>query len=239
MRRAFLTAGSPIVLPAIGAAFMGGYFVGVIDTTKGNIIASDASQVGLRYALISAPKSLQVSRAYKTTADAAPAAARTRWDGLAATAAMAADAATYPAADYCAGLTYPSDSGSPWYLAAMDERELIYRNFKPTTENNYTTANTTSTFPGGTQAQGYNPSCDPAGLAYTSGTPAKTSVALFQDGGSEDFGDLGVEFVMLTATEFSATAAWYQHMSGAASGAQSSTTKTTTQLIRPVRRVLL
>ena len=59
-RSAALSMGAktPVVLPAIGASFMGGYYAGIIDTTKGNIIPADTSQTGLRYALIVAPKSL-------------------------------------------------------------------------------------------------------------------------------------------------------------------------------------
>ena len=121
--------------PAIGDPFMGGFFAGIIDTTKGNIIPADASQTGLRYALIVAPKSLEnTSLQYKTAGSAAPTAARTRWDGLSATIAM--NSATYPAAQWCYGRSYPADDASPWYLPAMDELELIYRNLKPTTTNN-------------------------------------------------------------------------------------------------------
>lgn len=234
---------APDVPYEIGDAAFGGYVAGLIDTTRaGSIIASDASQTGLRYMLIVAPASLEhTSKQYKTTNDAAPAAARTRWDGLSATQAM--NSSTYPAAQYCAGLTYPSDGGSPWYLGAMDELELIYRNLKATTEANYTTTATSAagSFPydGGAVNSGYNPSSDPSGAAYTSTVPGQTSVLAFRDGGGQDLGDAGTNIYYWSATESSAGGAWLQAFSGSNAGHQNFPSKTASGPVRPVRRVLV
>lgn len=221
----------------IGDPFMGGFYAGIIDTTKSNIIAADASQTGLRYALIVAPASLENSNgvAYKTTADAAPSAASTRWDGLTATAAM--NSATYPAAQYCAGLSYDPDGASAWYLPAMDELELIYRNLRCSTESNWTTTQT-ATFPG-TQPQGYNPSSDPTGAAYTSSDPGQTSVAAFKTSGTQALGVSGTTVLYWSATESTTGQAWVQYLSGTATGAQISGGKTGLSRVRPVRRLIL
>ena len=238
MRRAMLTAASGVVLPAIGDPFMGGYFAGIIDTTKGNIIAADASQTGLRYALIVAPQSLESSPlAYKPTDSAAPAAASTRWDGLTATIAM--NSSAYPAAQWCYGQSYPTDDASRWYLPAMDELELIYRNLKPTTDSNYTSSSSGSTFPGGSQAPGYNPSSDPAGSAYSSSVPAQTSVAAFKSGGAQALG-ASVTSYYWSATEYSSSNAWAQSLKGGFSGYQTGINKGSgTRRVRPVRRLPL
>lgn len=228
-----------LMLPPIGDALMTGFYAGIMDTTKGNIIAADASQTGLRYALIVAPKSLESSLQYKTANSAAPAACSTRWDGLTATAAMAS--ATYPAAQYCAGLTHDADGASGWYMPAMDELELIYRHLKPTTESNYTTATTGSTFPGTSQSPGYNPSSDPTGSAYTSSVPGQTSVAAFQSGGAQALGASGTNTLFWTATEYNANSTWLQYATGSGTyaGDQIYNNKTASEKVRPVRRFVI
>ena len=70
-------------------------------------------------------------------------------------------------------------------MPAVDELELCYRAFKPTTEANYTTSitrNDTGSTPCGT-----NPNSDPTGAAYTSSVPGQTSVVAFRSGGAEAF----------------------------------------------------
>lgn len=229
-----LTAGasSSATLPAIGASFMGGYFAGIIDTTRGNIIAADAYQTGKRYALIVSPKSLEstVAIAWRTATADVPQ-AKTRWDGLAATQVLTS--ATYPAFDYCTGKSYPSDGGSQWYLPALDELELIYRNLKPTTTANVTATRTTI-FPPESDLTGQNISSDPAGAEYTTAVPAQTATVAFRDTGTETL-RLGY---LSSATWSSATQAWVQHTN---TGDQRVNvhTNATAAWVRPVRRVLL
>lgn len=222
-------------MPAIGDYIYGGYFAGWMDTTKGNIIAADASQTGAHYMLIVSPLSLeQASLQYKTAATAAPASSSTMWDGLTATVAMTGT--TYPAANYCNGLSYPGDGGSQWYLPAMDELELLYRNLKPDTGANYVSSRSAGTFPGIGSSQGVNASSDPTGSAYTTGAPAQTSVALFQSGGAQALDVTGSYY--WCSTEYSATLAWFQGSSGSYAGDQNGYGKNNTLRVRPVRRVL-
>lgn len=232
----------PALLAAVaagdwGTPLFGGFLVGVIDTTQGNIIGADASQVGERYALIVSPKDLEQSLAWKDAQTAGPAATHTRWNGLTATVAMAS--AAYPAANYCMGLADPGDEGSRWYLPAMDELELIYRNLKSTAEDNYTGNRAGGDFPGGTINYGENVSSDPAGAPYTAASPAQTSVDAFRDGGGQDLGDAGTNRYYWTATEYSASDAWLQNASGSNAGIQSNSGKTGASSVRPVRRVVL
>lgn len=220
----------------IGDPFMGGYYAGVIDTTQGNIIAADASQTGLRYMLIVAPKSLETTAVWSSlSVDVA--AAKTRWNGLAATAAMASS--SYPAANYCAGLAYPSDDGSAWYLPAMDELELLYRNFRPGSASNPTgTLNVSSSFfPPGLMSHGANPSSDPVGAAYTSSDPAQTTVAAFVSGGAQAL-DSTDNYQYWCSTQYSSTAAW-QLRFGYEAAPGSSNKMYSTYSVRPVRRLVL
>jgi hypothetical protein len=217
---------------------MGGYYAGIIDTTKGNIIAADASQTGRRYALIVAPKSLQQSALqWRNANGASPAAALTRWDGLTATAAL--NSTTFPAANYCAGLTYPTDAASSWYLPAMDELELLYRYFKSYTQSNLS-GSATATFPG-TQTTGVNPSSDPTGVAYSSSVPGQTSVTAFRDSQPQAIDGFGSNTGYWSSTSASGTSqAWGQSFGSTNSGAQSVLSRTDTlTYTRPVRRLLL
>lgn len=237
MRRSLLTAfakGDPLAGVSIGDSFRGGFLGPIIDTTKSNIIAADASQTGLRYALIVAGISLEnTNLEYEAGTSSAPAAARTRWDGLTATTAMTSSA--YPAADYCAGLAYPSDDASPWYLPAMDELAAIYWYLRPTSESNFAGTLSGSTFPGGTQPNGYNPSSDPTVTGYTTTSPAQTTVAAFRAGGAQAFSAQNY----WSSTEYSSASGWVEEFGGAFAGLQSGFTKTNGTYVRPVRRLVL
>ena len=238
-----------IILPAIGDAFMGGYYAGIIDTTQGNIIAADASQVGARYALIVSPKSLQIAKRYKSTSSFAPSATRTRWDGLTATTAMAADAEIYYAADYCAGLTYPTDDASSWYMPALDELEMLYRHFKPYPQANLQWNINRAAgplFPDTVAPAGENISSDPPYAGYTSGSPAQTTVLAFKaPNGSERFTFFNDDSTMYfrSSTESSQLRAWTQAMNTAGSGFQYELINKDQNdeyfCVRPVRRLIL
>lgn len=230
---------APDVPYEIGDAAFGGFVAGLIDTTRpGSIIAADASQVGQRYVLIVSPKTLETaSRQYKTTNTAGPAATRTRWNGLGATQAM--NSAEYPAAQYCLGLTRPADKASAWYLPAMDELELIYRNLKATTESNNTSSRMAGDFPGTSVPMGENISSDPTGTAYSSSVPGQTPVTAFRAGGAQALGRQGQNDYYWTATEYSAASAWIQGASGSVAGNQGGFGKDGSLRVRPVRRILV
>jgi len=146
-----------IELNLLGAPVAGGYFAGLIDTLTGNIIAADDYQTGLRYALIVSPKDLEGGRGaspasglptgdleWDTQDRSGEAGCFTRWNGLEATNVIIAKSdASYEAHGFIADVRsqYPAvatPGGSEWYLPAMDELELLYRNFKPNNADNNT-----------------------------------------------------------------------------------------------------
>ena len=219
-------------IPTIGDAAWGGYYAGIIDTTRpGSIGGGDPSQAGLRYLLIVSPKSIEYTtgKRWKTSDDAGPAATKTLWDGLAATEAMFAAGSAYEAATYCRELAFPQDGGSRWYLPARDELELLYRNLKPTTEPHY-------------NASGANVASDPTGVAYTPGSsdnPSQSGLAAFQQGGAQALEGVSSPYYW-SSSEHSALYAWFQFVGGSYAGKQDTLNKTNTNLrVRPVRRFVL
>ena len=202
-----------------------------------------------KYRVIVAPKSSgeNSSIAYKNANTAAPSATGTLTEGRKATLAMvAADTSTvYPAAHYCNNLSI--GSYTDWYLPARDELELIWRNLKPATDNNYTTADRpTGATPnyqnlgslGDTaNTHGLNNNSDPQGAAYTSTVPARTSVAAFQTGGAEAMA-YGSQ-IYWSSTEYSTTNAWFQYYNSSVPGYQSDFNKSSTRYVRAVRRSII
>ena len=238
----------------IGTSVNGGFLVGVIDTVAGTIDSQDDYQTGERYALIVAPKDYEGGR------DSSPASGLptgdlmwdsqdrtgqsgsvTRWNGLESTnSILAKNDSSYEVFEFIRSLRQnypaPADGGSDWYLPAMDELELIYRNLKPVTADNYTD-NQTRTFPG-SQDVGFNPSSDPTASAYTASNPSQTSVTAFQNGGSESV-DLERYWSSTDADE--GGRAWRQDFTNSGlEGNQVAKGKAfTSRSVRPVRRVPL
>lgn len=205
----------------IGQSYGGGYYAGKI--TDG----------GVQYYIIVAPKATGENTAlqYKTTNDAAPAAAQTLTNGPAATTAM--NASNYPAAFYCKGLSI--GGYSDWYLPARDELEVVYRSFKPTTTTNYTSLRDTTNLGTGFgvdgQINGYNANSVPTGAGYTSSVPGQTTVPLYvTTTGTEAFAAV----TYWSSTEFSTTFAWFQYFY---SGYQGNTNKDYSYYCRAVRRL--
>lgn len=206
----------------IGEAYGGGYYAGKI------------TQGGSTYYLIVAPKSSgeNSSKQWKTTADAGPTATQTLNNGPAASSSM--NSATYPAAQFCEGLSI--GGYADWYLPARDELELCYRNLKPGTTGNSTAARPKSsyTYPEGNDVSGdtmgINRNSNPTGAAYTSGAPAQTSVTLFQTGNSEAF----AAGTYWSSSEYSSAGAWGQIFSN---GYQDNDGKSGSTYVRAVRRL--
>jgi uncharacterized protein YfaT (DUF1175 family) len=227
----------------IGTAVNGGFLVGVIDTVAGTIDSQDDYQTGERYALVVAPKSLETGPGPKWDSQdrTGEAGSFTRWDGLSSTdSILAKNDTSYEAFEHIRSIRssdpVPSDGGSDWYLPAMDELELIYRNLKPVTANN-DTGNDTRTFPG-SQDFGFNPSSDPTGSAYTASNPSQTSVTDFQNGGAEAV-DLERYWSSTDADEGGLV--WRQvfTLSGAEGDQGGDNKDFTGGSVRPVRRVVL
>jgi hypothetical protein len=202
-----------------------------------------------KFRVIVAPKSSgeSSSKQYKNSNDGTIAAAGTLTEGLKATLALVADgnSTVYPAAHFCNDLSI--GGYSDWYLPARDELELIWRNLKPVTNNNYTTTDRPT---GATpdyknlgslgdvaNTHGLNNNSDPQGVAYTTTVPGQTAVAAFQSGGAEamTFGSN----VYWSSTEYSTTYAWYQNYNTSSPGYQDNASKSNSFYVRAVRRSII
>ena len=172
----------PVVIPAIGSAFGGGFFAGQISTA-GNGIAD--------YNLVVGPAATaQASGKQWKTSNTSTTGTSSVIDGPTNSANM--NNASHPAAQFCEGVSV--GGFSDWYMPAKNELEVCYYNLKPNT-----TANNTSS--------GINANAVPARASnYSSGTPARTSVTDFQSANSESF--LIGEY--WSSTENSSTLAWLQ-----------------------------
>ena len=149
-------------LPAIGSAFGGGFFAGQISTA-GNSIADYNLVVGP----VASAESVNIQ--WKTSGTGGE--STSVINGPTNSAAM--NSATYPAAQFCEGLTI--GGFTDWYMPAQNELEVCYYNLKPTTTNNNT-------------ASGINANAVPARASnYTAGTPAQTSATAFQSAGAEAY----------------------------------------------------
>lgn len=189
---------------APGTPFGGGYYFGRIK------IGADT------YALIVAPKMAEVTRQYATTATQGP----TDWvDGLANTLAMATSA--WPAAKYC--LDAIINGFDDWYLGAVYEMEILYRNLKPSTSVNYVLG-----------GSGSNPYSIPEGVGYTATSPAQTAAAAFKNGGSEALSTANSGYFESTSISGANNVRYIGMDTGRAIDF---TSTTDSRLVRPIRRV--
>lgn len=151
----------PEIIPIIGTAMGGGFYAGRIRID------------GQMYALIVAPKAggehedAEWIDDYKTVPGA-----MSFCDGLANTNAMAE--AGSDLAKWARDLRI--DGHDDWYLPSLDELEVIYRNLKPTTRQNYCWARS-----------GINQNSAEPSLPYTPDSPAQTQAEAFQDGAKQAF----------------------------------------------------
>lgn len=145
-----------------GEAFGGGYYAG--DILVG----------GIQYMLIVAPKaSGEAYKRWRLTLDGTPI-AMSVIDGRSNTAAMvAADPVDYEAAAWCDSLVIAGYAD--WHMPSRYECELMYRAFKPTSEQNSSINGSPNTY------------SVPAGDVYTSTSPSQTTAEQFKDGGVEEF----------------------------------------------------
>lgn len=148
-------------LPAIGAAFEGGFFAGQFTLngeTYGLIVAPKA-QGELEEARWGIPgEDLQAAISFN--------------DGMANTRTMAeaeSDLARWM-------LALDINGFADWYLPSRDELEICYRNLKPTEQHNYCSFR-----------DGENPSTAPVSYPYTATNPAQTQASAFAEGGEEAF----------------------------------------------------
>jgi hypothetical protein len=197
-------------LPAIGAAYEGGFCAGQISTTANSVATHN---------LVVGPLSTAQSQGPWKDPATATTGANSDIDGPQNTADMVAQGTSdvYFAAHFCNNLSL--GGFSDWYMPAKNELEVCYFNLKPTTVDN-------------TDGSGINPNAVPARASnYTAGDPAQTSVAAFQSGGAEAFGGSNNYW---SSTQFSSTRARFQAFP---SGFQGTTYKYLSIKVRAVRRV--
>lgn len=181
------SAASNSVTPTlqIGDAYQGGYYAGQISTA-GNSIADYNLVVG---PVASAQNNSKQWKTSNTGGDPT-----SLINGPANSATM--NSATYPAAQFCEGLTI--GGYSDWYMPAKNEFEVCYFNLKPTSASNYVDG-----------VSGINVNAVPARASgYTSGTPAQTSATAFQIYGAEAF----VATIYWASTQATVTTGWAQYV---------------------------
>lgn len=157
----------------------------------------------------------------------------------------AGDNTAYPAAHWCNDLTI--GGYTDWYLPARDELELAWRNLKPVSEGNYTTANRSSSptpnytnlgaFGDAVTQHGVNRNSYPLGATHTTSDPAQVASGLnFRDGESEAF---AYNILYWSSSDYDATSVWGTLMIPGLQGYQGLNNKTQNNKIRAVRRSII
>lgn len=190
-------------IPAIGQQIEGGYFAGVVRVN------------GQRFGVVVAPKSSELKGTWGKYGEKID--ARHVGDGAANTQAMR-EAGSGIATKVAA---LDINGHQDWYIPSRDELELIYRNLKPTADENYASFR-----------DGENPSSDPIGEMYTEEAPQQTTVAEFQEDGAQA---MEAEWYW-SSTQISANHAFAQDFSN---GGQVDYDKDCTLRVRAVRRFLI
>jgi hypothetical protein len=197
-------------LPAIGAAYEGGFYAGQISTTA-NGVANFNLVVGPASSAENTSKQFKNDLSFTSGTNS-------KIDGPANS--TAENNASHPAAQFCEAVVV--GGFSDWYLPAEKELEILYYNLKPTTDSNIT---------GGGNTNDY--SVPKRTTTYTAGIPAQTSAAIFQIGGSEAFID-GLYYWSSTQSPYSADRAY---LKGFRSGESGTAYKTNSFKVRAIRRV--
>ncbi len=235
-------------------------FVGTVTGALGTSLTINVTSIGgsgtfsdwsimACHRVIVAPKASgeHAGIALKNANTALPTACQTLTEGFAATQAMRdADTSTvYPAAHWARNLNI--GGRTDWYIPARDELELCWRNLKPTTADNYVTADrpTAASFSyanngsyGGTaKTHGLNNNSAPTGAAYTAAVPAQTAAAAFRTGGTEAY-EFGSAYYW-SSSDYNATNAWRQYWNSSYPGFQNGNVKTSTSRVRAVRRSVI
>lgn len=205
-----------------GEIYEGGYYAGRIRVAD-NV-----------YALIISPKAYNNATALAWGVDSnAISGASSTNDGWSNTQTlMALGAANFPAAKFCHDLVI--DGYDDWYLPSIDELNILYRNFKPSTSLN----NTLKTGGPHGVGHGYNPNSVPIGEAYTSTVPGQTTLTEFQTDGSESLISSGLT-TLWSSSENSTNGLYSWRINLNYGSMATGNVKTSGALVRAVRRVLI
>lgn len=194
----------------IGQAMLGGFFAGTfnLDGIEHGIIVSPAS--------FGEFKDVQ----YLADEDKKVEGALSYYDGLANTNAMA-EAGSEIAKQVRALIN--CDGQNDWYIPSQDELEIIYRNLKPTTNENWLY-----------NRSGINLSALPPTRPYTATNPLQTTVEAFKEGNDEAFS----KAAYWSSTQHAAYAgyAWFQDFND---GDQDDYLKDSKLCVRAVRRFVI
>lgn len=209
------------VLPNAGDAYEGGYFVGVMQNGS------------TRYALVISPKAQgQTQLSWSSGLPDPNFLPDSRWDGK-----RNCTGGNLNVVLFARGLNI--NGFNDWYVPAIDELDLMYRNLKPTTTNNVT-----GTVPPNagaslvTNPNFTNPNSLPPGAPYTLTNPAQTPVAIFQAGGSECLDSTTAPIATWSSTFPDATNLNYLYFQRHDAGeANIATSGGNTLTVRAVRRV--
>jgi hypothetical protein len=210
---------TPVAPPSvIGEAYGGGYYAGQIGV----------SSVATHYIIVGPLASAQTAPIRWKNARTATAGADSVIDGPQNTADMVADgnSTVYPAAHFCNDLS--TGGQTDWYMPAQNELEICYYNLKPSSLENDT-------------ASGINPNAVPARASVYANSggigsnPAQTSVAIFQTGGAEAFGNT-LQYYW-TSTEVGTQRGGFQAFGYGLQSASYKDTNLSNSPVRAIRRI--
>lgn len=235
-------------------------FVGTVTGALGTSLTINVTSVGgsgtfgdwsvmARHRIIVAPKASgeHAGIALKNANTALPTACQTLTEGFAATQAMRdADTSTvYPAAHWARNLNI--GGRTDWYIPARDELELCWRNLKPTTTANYTSADRPAaagfnyanggSYGDTANTHGTNNNSAPVGATYTASVPGQTAATAFRTGGAEAY-EFGSSYYW-SSSDYNASVAWRQYWDSSFPGSQGNGGKTGTYRVRAVRRSVI
>lgn len=186
-----------------GTPFAGGFYTGRIWMN------------GERHIVVSAPKALGYFKA-PYGERGVDHGAHSFNDGMANTIAMAAAGSV--TAKKILGLVI--NDCDDWCFPARDQRELQYRNLKPTADENWCFS-------------GDNPSSIPPGYPYSQTVPGQALAEEFRKGGSEAF-ETGWHS---SSTQYSAYEAWGQHFEDGDAGYDDKFGEFWVRVVRTIRIV--
>jgi hypothetical protein len=165
---------------AVGDPFEGGYFAGLFGVS------------GRVAALIVAPKATGELKATSLSRNYPAPRASSINDGIVNTLVLEKESEI---ASWALGLEIAGHKD--WYIPSIDELEILYRAFKPTTRENFIY-----------NRSGLNLSALPATPAYTLANPLQTSIDLFRAGNTEAFED---DWYWSSTVLEDPNYAWYQN----------------------------